>query len=112
MTRNYDTTNGLPYVRAGLITIFYGTDDDNIATVSFTENLALIDSASKTNILKSNEGTLNTIGISKNDISTQSFDLINPATGALLGQTMSLQSLFVGITSYIRKIQKEQYPDV
>ena len=36
------------------------------------------------------------------------FELIDPITGEGIGESMLLKDLFVGIVSYIRKIQKEE----
>ena len=108
--KNYNTKNLDPFYRVRDITINYLTDPSQIGIVSFTENLAIITNG-KTHII-SQDNTPLTRGISKADIETEIFNLIDLETGVETGETMTLEELFIGIASYARKIQKETFPDV
>jgi len=109
-TRNYNTTIGKPFIRGQEVLIRYGTSETDRIKLSITEVKAIVDSNGDTNII---QGFSNNIDktISLSQLSSETFELINPSTGESLSQEMSLQNLFVAIISYIRKTQKEVYPD-
>ena len=108
--RNYNTTLSKPFIRGQEIIIKYGVSESERIKLSITEVEAIVDADGDTNII---QGFSNSIDktISLSQLSSETFELINPTTGENIGQQMSLQNLFVAIVSYIRKIQKEVYPE-
>ena len=110
MTRNYNTTLNKPYIRGQEIIIKYGVSETERVKIVINESEAIVDADGHTNIISGYSNSFpHTISLS--DISSETFELINPSTGDEVGQTMSLQTLFVAITSYIRKLQKANYPE-
>jgi len=107
--RNYNTTLSKPYIRGQEIIIKYGVSESERIKLSITEVEAIVDADGDTNII---QGFSNNIDktISLSELNSETFELIDPATGDNIGEQMSLQNLFVAIVSYIRKIQKEVYP--
>ena len=65
-----------------------------------------MDSEGDTNIIQGYSNNLDKM-ISLSQINSETFELIDPITGASIGESMLLKDLFTGIVSYIRKIQKE-----
>lgn len=108
-TRNYNTTLKTPYIRAEQLVINYGTSEAELVKISITENQAIIDNAGKTYIL---QGLTNSLSktLSATDLATESFKLINPATGEETVNSMTTKDLQVALVSYVRKIQKEANP--
>lgn len=109
MSRNYNTTLSKPYVRVQQIVIKYGTSEDQRADISINEGAAIVDADGLINAIHGSLGSIEKV-VSLSEIESESFSLINPATGEALGTTMSLQDLYVAIASYIRSIQQEVYP--
>lgn len=108
--RNYNTTLGKPFIRGQEILIKYGVSESERIKLSITEVEAIVDSNGDTNIIQGYSNNIDKT-ISLSELSYETFELINPATGENIGQKMSLQNLFVAIISYIRKTQKEVYPE-
>lgn len=109
MPRNYNTTLGKPYIRANQVVINYNTEFEKFVEISISENEAIIDSEGKARLLQSPTNSFSKT-LSATELATQSFPLINPATGEAIGQNMSLAALAQAITSYVRAIQNEKYP--
>jgi len=108
--RNYDSTLSKPYIRGQEIIIKYGVSESERIKLSITEVEAIVDADGDTNIIQGFSNSLNKT-VSLLQLNSETFELIDPTTGENLGKQMSLQDLFVAIVSYIRKIQKEVYPD-
>lgn len=108
--RNYDTTLGKPFVRSHEIIIRYGISESERVRLTISEVEAIVDSEGDTNIIQGYSNNLDKM-ISLSQINSETFELIDPTTGNNIGKQMSLQDLFVAIVSYIRKIQKEVYPE-
>jgi hypothetical protein len=107
--RNYNSTLSKPYIRGQEIIIKYGVSESERIKLSITEVEAIVDADGDTNIIQGFSNNLDKT-ISLFQLNSETFELIDPATGDNIGEQMSLQDLFVAIVSYIRKIQKEVYP--
>ena len=105
--RNYDTTLGKPFIRSQEIIIRYGISESERVRLTISEVEAIVDSEGDTNIIQGYSNNLDKM-ISLSQINSETFELIDPITGASIGESMLLKDLFVGIVSYIRKIQKEE----
>lgn len=108
--RNYNTTLAKPFIRGQEILIKYGASESERIKLSISEVEAIIDSEGDTNIIQGFANNIDKI-ISLSELNSETFELINPTTGENLDQQMSLKSLFIAIISYIRKVQKEVYPE-
>lgn len=108
--RNYDTTLEKPFIRGQEILIKYGVSEEDRVKLSITEVEAIVDSEGKIHTIQGFSNNIDKV-ISLAELNSENFELINPITGENIGQQMSLQNLFVAIVSYIRKIQKESYPE-
>lgn len=104
--RNYDTTLGKPFIRSQEIIIRYGISESERVRLTISEVEAIVDSEGDTNIIQGYSNNLDKM-ISLSQINSETFELIDPITGESIGETMLLKDLFIGIVSYIRKIQKE-----
>lgn len=104
--RNYDTTLGKPFIRGHEIIIRYGISESERVRLTISEVEAIVDSEGDTNIIQGYSNNLDKM-ISLSQINSETFELIDPITGASIGESMLLKDLFTGIVSYIRKIQKE-----
>jgi hypothetical protein len=104
--RNYNTTLSKPFIRGQEIIIRYGISESERVRLTISEVEAIVDSEGDTNIIQGYSNNLDKI-ISLSQINSETFELIDPITGEGIGESMLLKDLFVGIVSYIRKIQKE-----
>jgi hypothetical protein len=104
--RNYNTENGKPYVRANQVVIAYNTDPEKFVEVNISESMAIVADGKTYSNLTKTESISKTLTATQ--LATESFPLINPATGAATGQTMTLLALAQAITSYVRVIQNEK----
>jgi hypothetical protein len=104
--RNYNTTLGKPFIRGQEIIIRYGISESERVRLTISEVEAIVDSEGDTNIIQGYSNNLDKI-ISLSQIDSDTFELIDPITGETIGESMLLKDLFVGIVSYIRKLQKE-----
>ena len=105
--RNYNTTLGKPFIRGQEIIIRYGISESERVRLTISEVEAIVDSEGDTNIIQGYSNNLDKM-ISLSQIDSETFELIDPITGESIGERMLLKDLFVGIVSYIRKIQKEE----
>ena len=100
MTRNYDTTNSLPYPRITDISISYGTD--GVPRIEYVEQMAIVDS----------NGQVHHIGGSASrhplDLTaiTEPVQVVHPATGQPIpGQTVTSQQVMLGLLAFLRADQ-------
>jgi len=107
INRNYNTTLAKPFIRGQEIIIRYGISESERVRLTISEVEAIVDSEGDTNIIQGYSNNLDKI-ISLSQIDSETFELIDPITGESIGESMLLKDLFVGIVSYIRKIQKEE----
>ena len=105
--RNYNTTLGKPFIRGKEIIIRYGISESERVRLTISEVEAIVDSEGDTNIIQGYSNNLDKM-ISLSQIDSETFELIDPITGEGIGESMLLKDLFVGIVSYIRKIQNEE----
>lgn len=106
MTREYDTTQVKPFIKAQEILIKFGTSESERVKLTINEVEAIVDADGETNIIQGYSNNLDKI-ISLSDLNSEIFELIDPVTGENIGQQMSLIDLFAAIISYVRKFQKE-----
>ena len=99
MARSYDTTLGLPYPRVGRILIDY--PESGAPTVEYIERTAIVDAAGDVRLLDG-VGTTHRMQI---PALTQPVQLVDPATGALMGGTTTVRDLLLGITALLRRDQ-------
>lgn len=107
--RNYNTTLGIPYIRVNQLVVKYNASPENRAQISFSEDLALLDSEQNIHLLQGFADNISET-LSLNEIATGQFDIIDVATGAPTGDTMTTLALYVALTSFLRKLQNEKYP--
>ena len=106
MTREYDTTQVKPFIKAQEILIKFGTSESERVKLTINEVEAIVDADGETNIIQGYSNNLDKI-ISLSDLNSEIFELIDPVTGKNIGQQMFLKDLFAAIISYVRKFQKE-----
>lgn len=107
MTKNYNTQNGLPFIRVSDISIKYGNNDSDLFKIEGIEKLAISLKDQSVFITEGNFGSFNKL-FSKTDLQNGSFNIINIETGELTEKKMTNYDLFVAFASFIRKIQLEK----
>lgn len=107
MTKNYNTQNGLPFIRVSDISIKYGNNDADLFKIEGTEKLAILLKDQSVFITEGNFGSFNKV-FSKTDLQNGYFNIINIETGELTENKMTNYDLFVAFASFIRKIQLEK----
>ncbi len=99
--RNYDTTNGLPFVRIRRITADYSPNVP--PSISYDEERAMVDSDRKVHSL-SEVAVKHTLIVSPGSVETR-IGLIDLDTGEPVEGTTSLMDLIMGIGALIRADQ-------
>lgn len=99
MPRNYDTTNNLPYPRVTRIIIDY--PESQAPTVDYVERTAIVDSSGAIRML---DGGGQQVRMQVPG-ATEPVGLVDPATGASIPGSTTVQELLMGITAMIRRDQ-------
>lgn len=107
MTQNYNSQNGLPFIRVSDISIKYGNNDADLFKIEGTEKLAISLKDGSVFITEGNFGSFNKV-FSKTDLQNGNFKIINVETGEETNKTMSNYDLFVAFASFVRKIQNDK----
>jgi len=107
MTQNYNSQNGLPFIRVSDISIKYGNNDSDLFKIEGIEKTAISLEDESVFIAEGNYGSFNKI-FSKSDLQNGNFKIINIETGEETTKTMSNYDLFIAFASFIRKIQLEK----
>lgn len=105
--RNYDTTNGLPFVRIRRITADYSPNVP--PSISYDEERAMVDSDGKVHSL-SDVAIKYTVSIPAENVGAR-IGLIDLDTGAPIEGTTSLLDLIMGIGALIRADQLRRDAD-
>lgn len=99
MPRNYDTTLGLPYPRVVEIVIKY--PESGIPTVEYQERTAIVDAGGSVRLLDGRPE----VRLLPLPAPTQPVGYVDPATGAQIPGSTTMQELLKGVTSVIRRGQ-------
>jgi hypothetical protein len=99
MPRNYDTTTGLPYPRVRRIIIDY--PESGIPTVEYEERTAIVDASGAVRLLDGRPE----VRLLPLPEPTQPVGYVDPATGAQIPGSTTVQQTLIGVTSLIRRGQ-------
>jgi hypothetical protein len=99
MPRNYDTTSGLPYPRVCRIVIDH--HEDGTSTVTYEERTAIVDAGGAVRLLDGRPE----VRMLPLPAPTHPVGYVNPATGAQIPGSTTVQQMLMGITAICRRGQ-------
>lgn len=108
MTKNYDATLGIPYVKTFNATLDYSSNDNREMALSVTETMGIKDSQGKYLDISGLYSDSFSEPFTTNEMDITTFPLINVDTGEETGETMTIREMSQVLISFVRKIQKER----
>jgi hypothetical protein len=108
MTKNYNATLGIPYVKTFNINFDYSCYDNREVALSVTETMGIKDSQGKYLDISGLYSDSFSEFITTNEMDNTTFPLINVDTGEETEQTMTIREMNQVLISFVRKYQKER----
>jgi len=108
MTKNYNTQNGLPFIRVSDISIKYGNNDADLFKIEGTEKLAISLKDQSVFITEGNFGSFNKV-FSKTDLQNGYFNIINIETGELTENNLVQRCRFFGDKEKLMELARKLF---